>query len=180
MSDVLIAPGDDGESYDLILFDGDVVRDESLRGAIIVSLFTDAEDADLTTGERRGWWADALNADPTDRIGSKLWLLRREKETSQVLNSAKTYAEDALAWMLADGVCSQVVVSADYGAPGQLDLTVDLDGPTGPQQYKFADLWAANFADPLALPDRIADETADIAARLSHLYYDPTELPELA
>ncbi|MDI3259702.1 MAG: phage GP46 family protein [Sinobacteraceae bacterium] len=180
MSDLLIQPLDDGESYDLIMFDGDCVRDESLRGAVIVSLFSDAEDPDFTLGERRGWWADGLSDDKADRTGSKLWLLQREKQTPDVLVRAKQYAKDALAWMLADGVASEIEVTASWGDVGRLDLEVDITGPTGQYRYRFEGIWAASLGDPLAVPNEIAGHAARLAARLGHIYYDPPELPELA
>lgn len=47
---------------------------------------------------RRGWAGDAL--DPAGRrVGSKLWLLEREKQTDDVLRRAQDYAEQALAWL---------------------------------------------------------------------------------
>ena len=47
-------------TLDIALFAGDLVPDESLRTALLVSLFSDREVPGLFGGERRGWWGDAL------------------------------------------------------------------------------------------------------------------------
>jgi len=70
----------------------------------LISLFTDAraDDSDTLPDDstvRRGWPGDSFYSEPW---GSKLWLLYREKMTTDVRNKAVKYAEDALAWMLRD------------------------------------------------------------------------------
>lgn len=70
----------------------------------LISLFTDARADDSDTlpddsNDLRGWPGDSFYSEPW---GSKLWLLYREKMTTDVRNKAVKYAEDALAWMLRD------------------------------------------------------------------------------
>ncbi|MBN2140672.1 MAG: phage GP46 family protein [Desulfovibrionaceae bacterium] len=128
-----------GFNSDLTLFQGDLAVDAELFSAVVVSLFTDrlAERSDeLPAGEtsRRGWWADATL--PGDRrYGSRLWLLRREKQTAVVLARAKQYAEEALAWMLEDGLAESVEVSAAWAAQGVLALSVVIDAD---QSFEFS------------------------------------------
>lgn len=114
--------------FDLALEDGDLATDEGLETAVILSLFTDrrAEPDDPLpdgTNDRRGYWADAYNDRPH---GSRLWLLRREKERGAVLRRAKTYAEEALAWLVEDEVASEVVVEATNLRRGVLQLRVEI------------------------------------------------------
>jgi phage gp46-like protein len=93
--------------------------DDGLDTAIILSLFSDrraAEDDVIPDGtdDRRGWWADAYPEIDADRIGSRLWLLHREKDTAAVVQRAREYCEEALAWLIEDGVASRVVVETGW------------------------------------------------------------------
>jgi phage gp46-like protein len=127
MTDVALTQINDGDEWDVVLEDGDLVGDDSLETAILVSLLTDAEDATLSTGERRGWWGDTFNDDPADRIGSHLWLLRREKQTDATLARAIDYAREALGFLIDDGVASNVTVTGEWAAPGFLRLQVAVE-----------------------------------------------------
>lgn len=122
--------------------------DEGLDTAIILSLFTDARaresDALPAPGDVRGWWADAFAARVGDRFGSRLWLLGRRKQLPSVLVEAKGYAEEALAWLIADGVASRVEVEAFIPRDEVLGLNVAITRPNGqPVRYRFEALWAA-------------------------------------
>lgn len=112
-----------------------LARDDTLRTAIIVSLFTDARarpDDALPSGEaeRRGWVGDAL-AEDGDRIGSRLWLLRRAKQTEETRRRAVDYSREALAWIVARGLGRAVNVSAEWIAPGFLGLSIAVVMPDG-------------------------------------------------
>lgn len=96
-----------------------------LETSVLISLFTDARAApdDLLPGaldDRRGWWAGPL--------GSRLWLLVREKATNQTRLRAEDYCREALAWMLNEGVADRIDVTAEWAAfpsePGWLDIEV--------------------------------------------------------
>lgn len=120
---------------------GDLVAEGSLRTAVILSLFLDrrANDDDILpndSDDRRGWWADTVapmtdygiggGSVSGDRIGSRLWLLSREKQLAGVLDRAQHYAEEALAWLVEDGVATAVSVTASNPRPGWLALTVTI------------------------------------------------------
>ena len=99
----------------------------------------------------RGWWGDRLDADTNgDQIGSRLWLLDRSKTTQETINNCKIYAEEALQWMLVDGVCADINVTVErYGIAGndRLALKVEIlkkDGNT--EVIKYNDVWDAQFA----------------------------------
>jgi phage gp46-like protein len=134
---------------DLALEDLALVRDDTLKTAVILSLFLDrrAEDDDVlpdNTGDRRGWWADTYAAVLDDRIGSRLWLLSREKQLSSVPIRAREYAEEALAWMIEDGVVQSMDVTAEWVRRGLLGLRVRLYQPDEPAiTYNFGYLWEA-------------------------------------
>ena len=64
-----------------------------------------------------------------DRIGSRLWLLSREKQLAGVLDRARHYAEEALAWLVEDGVATAVSVTASSPRSGWLALEVTITLP---------------------------------------------------
>lgn len=106
---------------DLGLANGDLQVDDGLQTAVIMSLFCNAraEDTDiLPDGEtsRRGYWADT----PDDRMGSKLWLLGREKMLPAVAARARKYVQEALAWMVNTGVAAAVDVETELQQPSSL------------------------------------------------------------
>lgn len=101
-----------------------------LETALLISLFTHrlADPDDVlpgNDGDRRGWWADT-GKEPVDRIGSKLWLLAREKQTNETRLRAEDYATEALQWMLDDGVADRIEIVGEWVAFGWLELRVDL------------------------------------------------------
>jgi phage gp46-like protein len=124
-----------------------LVEDEGLQTAVILSLFTDrrAEADDVIpdgTTDRRGWWADAYPAVDGDRIGSRLWLLSREKQLNSVVNKAREYAQEALAWMIEDGIAASVDIQASIVRTGVLGLTVAISQPNGAAaNYRYEYLW---------------------------------------
>jgi len=124
-------------------------EDDGLESAVIISLFTDRRadtDDDIPDGtlEKRGWWGDDFNDDAADRIGSRLWLLSREKQLPEVLNRARQYAEEALRWLIDDGVAESVEVAASIPRAGMLGLQVSIQRPRQPvTQYRFERFWSA-------------------------------------
>lgn len=123
--------------------DGQLEVDHDLKTAVLVSLFTwrRAEPDDTLPdprGSRRGWWGDLLAARP---IGSRLWLLAREKQTAEVVRLAREYAEEALQWLIDDGVCSSVDVFTEIVQAGMLGLRCTFTKPNGSAltlQFDFA------------------------------------------
>lgn len=89
----------------------DVVADPGLETAVLISLFSDKraniEDIipDLNSDDRRGWWGDTLN---NSLIGSKFWLLSREKTGLNLNSTVEEYTLDALKWMVSDGIAKSV------------------------------------------------------------------------
>ena len=122
---------------DLALGAGGLEGDDGLTTAVLVSLFTDARAGaddrlpDPATANPRGWWGDALAWIDSDRIGSRLWLLSREKQVRETLRRAEEYAREALAWMLTDGAARTVAVSARWVGVGVLILDITITAPAG-------------------------------------------------
>jgi phage gp46-like protein len=117
--------------------------DQDLATAVMLSLGTDrtAHDDDVPPdgGGRRGWWADAYRKYP---LGSRLWLLSREKETELTRIRAEQYAREATEWMIREGVASRIDIAAVWTGPGRLELTLVIVSPPGSRVgWRFALAW---------------------------------------
>ena len=112
-----------GFDFDIGIDGPDVLHDNGLRTAIIISLFThrlaepDDEIPDGSTN-RRGYWNGA--------IGSRLWLLNRSKQTLNTLLRAKEYEEEAVQWLIDDVVNSRMVIETEWVSRGVLGIRVQL------------------------------------------------------
>ena len=131
-------------SYDAT---GKIVEGRDLKSNVFLSLFLDApaqDGDDVPAGTiRRGFWADAFSTDG-DITGSRLWLLDRAKVTATSLADAKMYAEEALAWLIRDGIARSVSVTPERFAVAPetqgILLRVFVYSPTG---ERFAWAWDA-------------------------------------
>lgn len=131
----------------------DLLRDDGLESAVILSLFADARaSAEQAAAygdplDVRGWWGDYAPTVDGDATGSLLWLLRREKQTTETLARARGWAESALRWLTDDRVASRVTVATSYQARGVLRLDVDILRPAGGRvQYRYDYEWQAQAA----------------------------------
>jgi phage gp46-like protein len=151
--DALLFFDPDTFSGDIRIKDGDLERETNFRTALLLSLFTDrratAEELARFGGDDpRGWWGNEVAPVAGDEIGSKLWLLAREKVLPETLNRARIYARDALRWLIDDGVAARVDIEAawldeiDPRAPrGFLALGLDIVKPPD-VSARFALVWA--------------------------------------
>lgn len=108
----------------------DLASGYDLETAAIISLFTDRlahEDdrlPDPQDGDRRGWWADWDSG--IGFIGSRLWLVSREKTTEETRLRIEDYCREALAWMIEDDVADTIEVIAEYNRQQQGRIDVDI------------------------------------------------------
>lgn len=139
--------------FDLPVRKGDLVGDDSLGTEIMVSLFTDvrAEKDELPPeySDLRGWWADALLSMQGDEqgTGSKLWLLRRQKQLEAVLVQAEAYARSALQWLIDEGLAGAVSVTAENSVQGMLTLTVSITRSSPSVVQRVTDVWQINITE---------------------------------
>ncbi|KIU47541.1 phage GP46 [Pseudomonas putida] len=92
--------------------------DTAWRRAAVISLLTwrrAGADDQLDDAERFGWWGDSFPSQADDRIGSRLWQLRRRTLNDATLQQAEAFAREALAWMLDDGRVTAVTVTVARG-----------------------------------------------------------------
>ncbi|MDU9391533.1 phage GP46 family protein [Pseudomonas sp. zfem002] len=112
--------------------------------AAVISLLTwrRAEPGDnLDDQQRWGWWGDSFPTVANDKIGSRLWQLRRRTLTAETERDAVAFAREALAWMIEDGRVAAVAVTPVRGV-NRLDLAVVLSMKNGTAiDVKFDNLW---------------------------------------
>lgn len=122
---------------------------DSLSRAVVISLFTwqrASQSDEVDNDQRMGWWGDTFAENKGDKIGSKLWLLLRQKITEETLNRAQEYAYDALKWLIDDGICSDITVDVerDEDDPNRINLDVQLTTSTSNLTYKIKDVLNGN------------------------------------
>lgn len=135
---------------DWSMTNGDLSTGSPLETAVLVSLFTDqiaAPDFVLTDGttDRRGWWADAFETSP---IGSRFWQLDRAKKANAqtLLLEARDIGQQALQWLLDDGVAATVDVAAWWYTPSSLGIRVKITEPDGTtSNFSYAGAWQGVF-----------------------------------
>lgn len=126
-----------------------LAEDDGLDTAVIISLFTDrqAEPGDSIpdgTDDMRGHWTDSMPEVDGDLIGSRLWLLTREKQLPEVMVRAREYCEEALDWMVQDGVARSVTVTVTNPVEGIMHAQIEIARPDGTAtRYQFENFWRA-------------------------------------
>lgn len=118
---------------------------EDLPRAVLISLFTWRRanpDDELPSTNKFGWWGDTYPQSTNDRIGSRLWLLSREKLTTETVLRAKEYAEESLQWLIDDGVAAAVQVQAERQELDRLALGVKIVRGDGTSlNIRFSSVW---------------------------------------
>jgi phage gp46-like protein len=118
---------------------------EPLERAVIISLFTWRRanpDDELPSTNKYGWWGDTYPQIPSDRIGSRLWLLSRAKLTAETVLRAKEYAEESLQWLIDDGVAAAFQVQAERQGLDRLALGVKIiRGDGASLNIRFTNVW---------------------------------------
>lgn len=125
-------------------------REASLVRAVVISLFTwrrAATDDPLDDDERYGWWGDSYPSIADDRIGSRLWLLRRVKLTPDTRRDAEFYAREALRWLVEDEDVTDIEILSEQADVNRLNLRVILTISTGARlEINSNQLWQVIYA----------------------------------
>ena len=141
--------GDERREGDIVTaVDGSIDSDDGIETAIAISLFTDrlaTESDGAHVGEdRRGWWFDALDSDPTTRTGSRLWLLESATLTDETLRRAEDYANEALVWMVDEGVARSVETKAARAGDEAAQMTTTVTRAEDGSPYSIT--WELHYA----------------------------------
>lgn len=139
MADFALTWDADTNEMDLSLADSDIVVDEGLQTACLLSLFTDrrAEPEDLP-GYRdlRGWWGDEFLDDAGDLHGSRLWQDNR----------SEFFIYEALQWMVADALASEIETDVQTRAGSGLYNIVIHRPQSKPIDFRFDRVWDGEAA----------------------------------
>ncbi len=148
MSDIRIVWNPDELIGDWLLAGRALDTTREIMTAVAVSLFSHrtalADDALPSGTDRRGWWGDteAREIHGGTPIGSRLWLLSREKQTEQTRVRAEDYCREALAWLVADRIATRVDVTCVWFAHQRLGAEIDIyRGPAKSIAVRFEKLW---------------------------------------
>jgi phage gp46-like protein len=136
--DVKIIEDDEGV-FDIDLDEnGDLLIDEGFGTTLRLSIYGKrrATEAEVPVPEYRGGWiGNLLSEIPGFEAGSKLWLLKQARLTPETASTAKSYIEEALEWLVEDGLAKSIEVSVD-ASNGTLEALITIDG----EPFYF-DLW---------------------------------------
>lgn len=150
---------------DWVMAGTQIATGADLVSAVLISVFTDrianADDviSDNTT-DPRGWWGD-FGADYP--IGSRMWLLNRSKQTTDVLKRAKDYLTEALKWLIDDGAVAKFDIVTEFTRAGMLGAQITAWKKTG-RALSMRFSWVWNVLAP-GVPTvsfiQLFDETGD-------------------
>ncbi|HCU26114.1 MAG TPA: hypothetical protein DF383_13950 [Deltaproteobacteria bacterium] len=78
-------------------------------------------------------------------MGSKLWTLKREKITPDLLDRAKKYCEEALAWLAQDRIAESITVFVERANLYQISIGIEMKRPHDDRiKYRYGFIWNAN------------------------------------
>lgn len=101
--------------YDLEFRDLQLLEDGGINTAVVISLFTNRRDPSRPVGDQGGWSGSEFDDDDgITEYGSLLWTLSREPPTETTRNRAQKYCEDALQWLVDDGIAESVDVTVTW------------------------------------------------------------------
>lgn len=117
---------------------------DPLTRAVIISLFSWRKaEPDDNPEQDNGWWGDSFPTIQNDRIGSRLYLLSRQKLTNKTPLKAREYISQALQWLVDDGVAARVDVTAERTGIETLSASVVISHKDGNRTaFSFNDLWS--------------------------------------
>lgn len=148
MADLLLSFDGSFKEYDCRVINGELAMGSDLESAVIISLFTwaRAKPEEVPEGAPRyGWFGDKIDGDNADSMGSKLYLLKREKITEDTISQAKEYIQAALAWLIDDGIASEVNVDLERNKNdrNRVDGIIVIRRGDVSNTMRFDDLWSA-------------------------------------
>ncbi len=118
---------------DWSLSGADLQTGDDLETSILISLFSDREanaDDEIPdgSGDPRGWVGDQGQ---DYKIGSRIWLLARAKQTTETLQRASDYIAEALQWLIDDGVVARFDITVEWTRRSMLGAQVTAFRPDG-------------------------------------------------
>lgn len=105
-----------------------VIIDDGLENNVLILLFTDkrADDSDILPNgcvDKQGFWGDTLLG---SSIGSKLWLLQRERMGNKLIVQAQQYCEESLQPLIDDKIIDSVTVEVKRNETNKNELVFNI------------------------------------------------------
>lgn len=123
---------------------GDFVRENGLETAVLLSLKLNARVDEKKSYKNNGFWAESLIG---YNIGSKLWLLNRNKITKDTLRLYEQYSKEALKWMIDEGISEKIEVAALKSKRyNGINVYIAIYRPTGEiEKFKYIEKWSSQI-----------------------------------
>lgn len=136
----------DGEVFDLLINESNEIEfEDGLETAVAMSLWTnrrvDLSQLSILSKDQMGWWGDLTSDIQGDQIGSRLWLLEREKVTTEVLRRSEDYSVECLQWMIDDGIARSINVSSSYTLSKVMVTVIEIEKPEQEENIRYEVNW---------------------------------------
>lgn len=156
MTDIAILPDGFFAPFDIYVAEDGFKADDGLQTAVIISLFTDRRLPDGVAhpdgaADRKGYWGDLAESDGY-QWGSLLWTLYRQVITDTVITNCRQFCEDALQWMIDDGIAESVTVTAERAGTYQINIGIIVVKRDTRDTLRYSYLWNGQ-AETTELPD---------------------------
>lgn len=135
MSDIYLQPTEDGGQLNII--NGKPEMTGGIETAVYLSLFTGP------------WWGNAISESESQEYNSTIpEIINSGVVTNSVRLKIIEAAEEALQWMITDGVAERIEADAEIKTGGQIYLSVTIYEPqkTTPVQVSYGLNWEAQEA----------------------------------
>lgn len=137
--DLLLQQMGQGSCFDLEIGEQDLGTVDGMETTVAVLLFTDARAAPEDVNDpsaRRGWVGNVLLE---RELGGTLWLWTQLKNTQEMRNKIKIWAENSLQPLIDDGLVSEIIVITEETDNRGIRLSIEIIVKIGEVQ-KF-DYW---------------------------------------
>lgn len=145
MTDIALEADAAGKIFDIDYGVFGFTGDDGLQTAVIISLFTDRRLPDGVghpegLNDPRGYWGDVGETDG-HQWGSLLWTLYRQVITNAVIASCREFCEQALQWMIDDGIAESVNVTAERAGTYQISISIEIEKKDTRDSLRYSYLW---------------------------------------
>ena len=130
--DIKLTQNPDTKIWDISLdANGDLEKDFGFGTTLGLSIFEKrrADDGEVPAPQNKeGWIGNILSEVPGYERGSKLWLLQQSRLSDDIAPRAKNAIEDALDWLIEDGLAKEIEVTVQTPSNSALNTEVNVDG----------------------------------------------------
>lgn len=122
--------------------DGDILTEDFFDTTILMSIFCEkrASSSEIPNSERRRGWIGNQST-PGFEIGSKIWLFEQSIVNRNTLNGINTAADEALKFLVDDGIAVSVRSSSTF-RNDTINLETIIEHPNSRVEKRFFELWA--------------------------------------